>query len=100
MVAVEVFAHALHLFIYYPSKYKLVATQRSVCVGHAQVMGVLPLCPLWIRDFTTTHTNSPPPLQLGGATLVSAEHLLLLKMADFLELLTFKISVSHIWMEE
>lgn len=57
----KVFADVLHLFIYFPSKYKLAAAQRLVCVGHALVMGVFPICPLWIRDFTITHTNSPPP---------------------------------------
>lgn len=36
----KVFADVLHLFIYFPSKYKLVAAQRLVCVGHALVMGV------------------------------------------------------------
>lgn len=60
----KVFADALHLFTYYPSKHKLVATQRLVCLGHTRVMGVLPLCPLWSRDFTTAHTNSPASLQL------------------------------------
>lgn len=56
----KVFADVLHLFMYFPSKYKLVATHRLVCVGHALVMGVFPLFLLWIRDFPTPHTDSPP----------------------------------------